>query len=101
MGSREMLPDDLASDSEDEKQLNIARREAGSNKKKRDANKLKERKKQFQNSSLLRRNIETFSKSNEGQSSYKNQFRKSKIYYSCGKEGHFQYDCPIRRARRF
>ena len=43
------LSDDLASDSEDEKQLNKARREAASNKKKREANKLKGRKKQFWN----------------------------------------------------
>ena len=95
------LSDDLASDSEDEKQLNKARREAASNKKKREANKLKDRKKQFRNAPLFRRNIETFGKSNEGQSSFKNQFRTSKICYSCGKEGHFQYHCPIRRTRRF
>ena len=37
------LSDDLASDSEDEKQLNKARREAASNKKKREANKLKDK----------------------------------------------------------
>ena len=37
----------LASDSEDKKQLNKARREAASNKKKQEANKLKDRKKQF------------------------------------------------------
>ena len=39
------LPDNLASDSEDdEKQLNKARTEAASNKKTREANKLKDRK---------------------------------------------------------
>ena len=38
------LSNDLASDSEDEKQLNKACREAASNKKKREANKLKDRK---------------------------------------------------------
>ena len=95
------LSDDLASDSEDEKQLNKARREAASNKKKREANKLKDRKKQFRNAPLFRRNIETFSKSNEGQSSYRNHFRTPKICYFCGKEGHFQYDCPIRRTGQF
>ena len=95
------LSDDLASDSEDEKQLNKARREAASNKKKREANKLKDRKKQFRNAPLFRRNIETFSKSNEGQSSYRNHFRTPKICYFCGKEGHFQYECPIRRAEQF
>ena len=51
------LSDDLASDSEDEKQLNTARKEAASNKKKREANKLKDRKKQFRNAPLFRRNI--------------------------------------------
>ena len=43
------LSDDLASDLENEKQLNKARREVASNKKKREANKLKDRKKQFRN----------------------------------------------------
>ena len=70
------LSDHLASDSQDEKQLNKARREAASNKKKREANKLKDRKKQFWKCpppppplplSLFRRNIETFGYSDEGQ----------------------------------
>ena len=38
------LSDNLASDSEDEKQLNRARSEAASNKKKRETDKLKDRK---------------------------------------------------------
>ena len=46
------LSDDLTSDSEDEKQLNKARRETASNKKKREAGKLKDRKKQFRNGSF-------------------------------------------------
>ena len=91
------LSDDLASDSKDEKQLNKSRREAASYKQKRKANKLKDRQKQFRNAPVFRRNIETFNKSNEGKSSYKNQFRTSKICYFCWKEGHFQYDCPIKR----
>ena len=65
------LSDDLASDLEGENQLNKARRETASNKKKREANKLNDRMKQFWNAYIFRRNIETFSKSNEGQSSYK------------------------------
>ena len=69
------LSEDLVSDSEDEKQLNKARREAASYKKKWEANKLKDRKKQFRNAPFFRRNIESFSKSNEGQNSYKNHFR--------------------------
>ena len=65
------LSDDLASDLEGENQLNKARRETASYKKKREANKLNDRMKQFWNAYIFRRNIETFSKSNEGQSSYK------------------------------
>ena len=60
------LSDDLTSDSADEKQLNKARREATSNKKEREANKLKDKKKQLWNVPLFRRINETFSKSNEG-----------------------------------
>ena len=87
MGSRENLPsDDLASDSGDGEQLNKARREAASNKEKREPNKLKDRKKQFRNASLFRRNFETFCKSNERQGSYKNQSRTSKICHFCRKE---------------
>ena len=41
------LSDGLASDSEDEKQLSKARREAATNKKKREANKQKDKEKQF------------------------------------------------------
>ena len=95
------LSGNLASDSEDEKQLNKASREAASNKKKREAKKLKDRKKQFRNAPLFRINIEAFSKLNEGESSYKNQLKTSKTCYFCGKEGHFQYDCPIRRTGQF
>ena len=43
------LSDDLPSDSEDEKQLSEARREAATNKKKKEANKQKYKKKQFRN----------------------------------------------------
>ena len=56
------LTDDLASDSEDDKQLNKACREAASNKKKREVDKHKDRKKQFWNAPLFRRNVETFIK---------------------------------------
>ena len=41
------LSDDLASESEDEKQLSRARREAAANKKKREANRQKDNKKQY------------------------------------------------------
>ena len=43
------LSDDLASHSEDEKQLARARREAAANRKKREANKQRDKKKQFRN----------------------------------------------------
>ena len=85
------LSDDLTSDSEDEKRLNKARREAASNKKKREANK--------QNALFFRRSIEIFSKSIEGQSSYKNQseHQKSVIYVE---KKDISYDYPIRRTRK-
>ena len=69
--NKDSKSDNLASDSKDKKQLNKACRETTSNKKKREANKCKNRKKQFLNAHLFRRNIETFSKSNEGQIFYK------------------------------
>ena len=46
------LSDDLASESEDEKQLSRARREAAANKKKREANRQKDNKKQFRDGPL-------------------------------------------------
>ena len=64
------LSEDLASDSEDKIQLNKALLELASKKKKQEANKLKDRKKQFRKAPLFKRIIETFSKSNEGQDSY-------------------------------
>ena len=46
------LSDDLAFDSDDEKQLSRARREAAANRKKREENKQKDKKKQFPNAPL-------------------------------------------------
>ena len=46
------LSDDLASESEDEKQLSRARREAAANKKKREANRQKDNKKQYRDGPL-------------------------------------------------
>ena len=89
------LSDNLVSDLEEKKQLNKARRKAASNKKKREANKHKDNKKQFRNVPFFRRSIETSSRSNQGQSSYKNQFRTSRNRYFCEKEEHFQYDCSL------
>ena len=51
------LSDDLASDSEVEKQLSGARREAAANKKKREANKQRDKKRHFRNAPPLSENI--------------------------------------------
>ena len=95
------LSDDLASDSEDERQLNKARREAASNKKKREANKLKDRKKKFRNASLFRRKIETFSKSSEGQSSYRNISEHEKYVISAEKKNIFNMTVPFEEQGNF
>ena len=69
------LSDDLASESEDEKQLSRARREAAANKKKREANKQKDKKMRF-------RNVPPQKKTPQ------------KVCFTCGQEGHFQYFRP-------
>ena len=51
-GVKCFLSDDLASDSEDEKQFSRARRVVAANKKKTEANKQKDKKKQFRNAPL-------------------------------------------------
>ena len=66
------LSDNLAFDSEDDKQLHKARREAASSKRKREANKHKGKKKQLLKVFLFRKSTDIFRKSNEGQFSYKN-----------------------------
>ena len=91
------LSDDLASDSEDEKQLSRARREAAANKKKREANKQRDKKKQFWNAPPLRKNSEIFSKPHQGYSGIRNNSKPQKICFACGQEGNFQYFCPNRR----
>ena len=91
------LSDDLASDSEDEKQLSRARREAASNKKKREANKQKDKKKQFWNVPPLRKNSEIFNKPHQVYSDIRNNSKSQKVCFACGQEGHFQYFCPNRR----
>ena len=60
------LSDDLASDSEEEKQLPRALREAAADKKKRKANKKKDENKQFRNALPLRKNSEIFNKPHQG-----------------------------------
>ena len=90
------LSDDLASDSDDEKQLSKARKEAASNKKKREAKALKEKKKQFRNVPPSKNEF-FYNRTNEGHNNSRNQFKSNRVCYSCGKEGHFQYNCPLRR----
>ena len=53
------LSDDLASDSEDEKQLSRACRQAAANRKKREENKQKDKKKQFRNPPLANHTKDT------------------------------------------
>ena len=92
------LSDDLASDSENEKQLSIARRDAAANKKKRKANKQKDKKKkQFRNTPPLRKNSVIFNKPHQGYSGIRNNSKPQKVCFACGQEGHFQYFCPNRR----
>ena len=74
------LSDNLAYDSEEEKQLSRARRDAAANKKKREANKQKDKK-------------ETVSKCLPPPAAV----RKNSVCFACGQEGHFQYFCPNRR----
>ena len=95
------LSDDLVSGSEDEKQSNKARREAASNKKKREANKHKDRKKKLWNAHLFRRNIETFSKSNEGKSSYKNRSVHQKYVISEEEKGISIMTIPLEELGNF
>ena len=87
------LLDDLASDSEDVKQLlSRARRETAANKKKREANK------QFQNAPYSsQKNSEIFSKPHQGYSGIRNNSKPQKICFVCGQEWRFQYFCTNRR----
>ena len=94
------LSDDLASDSEDEKLLPRARREAAANKKKREANRQKDKKKQFRNASPLRKNFEIFNKPHQRYSGIRNNAKSQKVCFACGQEGHFQYFCPNRRKQQ-
>ena len=91
------LSDDLASDSEDEKQLSRACRQAAANKKKREENKQKDKKKQFRNAPPGRKNSEIFSKPHQAYSGIRNNSKSPKVCFACRQEGYFQYFCPNRR----
>uniref|UniRef100_A0A7M5X4P3 CCHC-type domain-containing protein n=1 Tax=Clytia hemisphaerica TaxID=252671 RepID=A0A7M5X4P3_9CNID len=81
--------DNLASDSEDEKRLNKSRRQAKQNKKEARTRRLNYRKKFDQNGS----------RDYTSNSFYSTRYPpKDRSCYYCGKEGHFQYNCPVKRS---
>ena len=95
------LSDDLASDSEDERQLFRTRREAAVNKKNKEANKQKETVSEcpLPPSSFQKENPEIFSKSHQGYSGIRNNSKPNKTYFSSRQQGHFQYFCPVSSNR--
>ena len=97
------LSDDLASDSEDERQLFRARREAAVNKRIRKQISKKIKRNSFgmpsPPSSFQKENPEIFSKSHQGYSGIRNNSKPNKTYFSSGQQGHFQYFCPVSSNR--
>ena len=90
--------DDLASDSDDEKAINRARREALATMKKRNADKQKGKEDTFRNAyKSTGGNGDRTSSTYSNSSSYT---RGGTICYFCGKEGHMQWACPSRYSRR-
>ena len=94
------VSDDLASDSDDEKQLLRARKEAATRKKKAAT------KKSFTNSKFSKSfSLHSHRRNDERNNQNKNYSnttlprRDTKICYLCGKEGHFQFVCPLRKER--
>ena len=85
------LSDDLPSDSEDEKQLSRACREAAANKKRKQISKI---------SPPPIKNSEIFSKPHQGYSGIRNNSNPKKVCFACVQGGHFQYFCPNRRNRK-
>ena len=85
------LNDDLASNSDDEKQIVRARREANVNKKKEDQKRSKQRK--------IRYNYNNSYSNRDSREENDNRRRSRGICYICGSENHFQYDCPRKQAR--
>ena len=86
--------DNLTSDSEDEKKLNKSRRQAKQNKKEARSRRQNLRRKYDQNGS--RDSSRDYSRD---YSSYSNRYQpKDRSCYYCGKEGHLQYYCPVKRS---
>ena len=91
--------DNLTSDSDDEKQMLQARREATSNKKKGVNSKQKDRKSfKMPSSQHYRKSFEFVSRPQAGTgSSFRSHQDGSKVCFSYGKEGNFQCSCAIKR----
>ena len=98
---RYYVSDDLASDSDDEKAINRARREALASIKKRKI-KSGEGNDKFRNAGQSRNGREfenTDKQTKPTYGSYGPTDRGGRICYYCGKEGHMQYACPKRYTR--
>ena len=88
------LSDDLASDSDDEKAINKARKEALAT-----INKRKSKKKKFRNAPPTNPS-ESYRYAPKPRFADRRTFEKKvPECYKCGKPGHMQYNCPIRYGR--
>ena len=95
MGSRVCyLSNDLASDSEDEKQLSKTCREAAESKNKKETNKQKDKKEQFRNTPPLRKIPKSLAHHTKDTVALGITQNLKKICFARGQEGHFQYFCP-------
>lgn len=89
------LSDNLASDSNNENHLLRARREAASDKKKRESAKQKERKNQFRDAPHYRKSFKFVSREQvDTSSSFRSNQHGSKVCFFCGKERDLYYSCP-------
>ena len=98
------MSDDLASDSDDEKAINRARREALASRKKRIAEKQPRKGDTFRNASQGR-NTRGYGYGGDYSKAYgdggsRTGNREGPVCYCCGKEGHMQYACPTKCDRK-
>ena len=90
------IKDSLANDSDDEKRIGKARREAAI-----DLKKAKDiRNKKFKNKRRFSDSFNNRSGFRFNQPHTNEQRRDERICYACGVEGHLQYDCPRRQYQR-